>query len=206
MYQRSDDDPVRATGADAFALQRRLEPLLDVPSRAQYPERNGLARSLGDVAKLVRARLGRVFTVSAGNWDTHRGQGSSEGSLANNFRGLAASLAAFRQDLGDEFERTLVLVVTEFGRTVRQNGTGGTDHGHGGVMFAWGGNVRGGRVYGAWPGLAQDQLYEGRDLAVTTDFRDVFAEVASKHLGLSDTSGLFPGYAVDPAHALGLLG
>jgi uncharacterized protein (DUF1501 family) len=147
-----------------------------------------------------------VFTVSAGNWDTHRAQGASRGLLANNFQNLAQSLAAFRQDLGADFARTLVLVVTEFGRTVRENGTGGTDHGHGSVMFALGGNVRGGRVYGAWPGLEEDQLHEGRDLAVTTDFRDVFAEVASKHLGVSDTSALFPGHATDPAHALGLLG
>lgn len=206
MYQGAGGDVVHSTGADAFALLHRLEPLIDVPSAARYPERDRLATALADVARLVKARIGRVFTVSAGNWDTHRGQGASEGALARNFRGLAGSLTAFREDLGKDFDRALVLVVTEFGRTVRQNGTGGTDHGHGGVMLAFGANVLGKKVYGTWPGLAPEQLFQGRDLAVTTDFRDVFAEVAEKHLGVGKASALFPGFAIDPANSLGFLG
>lgn len=196
---------VQRRGAAGFALFERLDPLIDVPPRALYPDKNKLGQSLADVARLVRAGLGRVFTLSSGGWDTHRAQGASEGHLATAFRGLATALSAFREDLGDDFERVLVLGVTEFGRTVRQNGTGGTDHGHGSVMLAWGGNVRGGKVYGTWPGLGEEQLYEGRDLQVTTDFRDVFAEVARRHLGVLDPSPLFPGYALDPARSLGLL-
>jgi uncharacterized protein (DUF1501 family) len=215
MYQddpASDGAPqavattVKRRGAAGFALFERLDPLIDVPPRALYPDKNKLGQSLADVARLVRAGLGRVFTLSSGGWDTHRAQGASEGHLATAFHGLATALAAFREDLGDDFERVLVLGVTEFGRTVRQNGTGGTDHGHGSVMLAWGGNVRGGKVYGTWPGLGEAQLYEGRDLQVTTDFRDVFAEVARRHLGVRDASPLFPGYTLVPARSLGLLG
>jgi uncharacterized protein (DUF1501 family) len=144
MYRSQGSGLVRNTGAEGFALLDRLKPLIDLPSRAKYPHQDSFATSLADVAKLVRARVGRVFTVSAGNWDTHRAQGAAEGRLAGGLRSLATSLQAFREDLDDDFERTLVLVVTEFGRTVRQNGTGGTDHGHGSVMFALGGKVRGG--------------------------------------------------------------
>lgn len=206
MYQGDAADAVRGTGASAFALLSKLEPLIDTPPRAQYPEGEELGAALADVARLVRAGLGSVFTLSTAKWDTHRRQGASEGVLAKRFGALARSLAAFRQDLGADIERTLVLVVTEFGRTVRQNGTGGTDHGHGSAMFALGGKVRGGKVYGKWPGLAEDQLYQGRDLAVTTDFRDVFAEVATRHLGVSDAATLFPDYPIDGARALGLVG
>jgi uncharacterized protein (DUF1501 family) len=203
MY-RGEDDLVRRTGADAFRLLERLQPLIDTPSQATYPD-EPIAQSLADIARLVRARLGRVFTVSMNKWDTHRGQGSTDGTLAKRLRTLSTSLAAFRQDLGDDFGRTLVLAATEFGRTFRQNGTGGTDHGHGSAMFAFGGKVRGGKVYGRWPGLADDQLHHGRDLAVTTDFRQVFAEAAVKHLGVSNTAPLFPDFTVDPKQFLGLL-
>ena len=103
-------------------------------------------------------------------------------------------------------ENVVILTMTEFGRTLRQNGAGGTDHGHGSGLFVLGGKVRGGKVYGRWPGLAREQLYEGRDLAVTTDFRHVFAEVATRHLGVPPTAGVFPGYTINPSDFLGFLG
>ncbi len=116
---------------------------------------------------------------------------------------LARGLAAFREDIADRMEHTLVLVMTEFGRTVKENGTGGTDHGHGSVMIALGGNVNGKKVHGKWPGLAPDQRYEGRDLAVTTDYRDVFAEVLQKQLGVKDPASVLTDHTLGAA--LGLL-
>ena len=101
-------------------------------------------------------------------------------------------------------EDTVVLTMSEFGRAVSENGGGGTDHGHGNVMLAIGGGVRGGRVYGAWPGLAVEQRYEGRDLAVTTDFRDVFGEIVVRHLGVADAASIFPGYAISAARFPGV--
>jgi uncharacterized protein (DUF1501 family) len=117
---------------------------------------------------------------------------------------LGRALSAFRADLGPDFERVVVVVMSEFGRAVRQNGTGGTDHGHGNAMLVLGGKVQGGRVLGDFPGLAPEQLFERRDVPVTTDFRDVLGEVCERHLGLSDASPLFPGYALVPAKRLGL--
>ena len=115
------------------------------------------------------------------------------------------SLAAFRADLGPAFERVVVVVMSEFGRTARENGTGGTDHGHGNVMLVLGGTVQGGRVLGNLPGLAADQLHEERDLPVTTDFRDVLAELCERHLQLPDASSLFPGYTLERQRRLGFL-
>jgi uncharacterized protein (DUF1501 family) len=201
MYAKTNDaDAVRKTGADLFALLNRLTPLLEKPPRVAYPE-FPFARALGDVARLIRARIAPIFTLSLGDWDTHRGQGGARGKLANQLRVLSESLAAFRADLGDELERVVVLAVTEFGRTVREIGTAGTDHGHGSVMFVLGGGVKGGRVHGPWPGLEDDGLYEGRDLQVKTDHRDVFAEVASKHFAANEA--LFSGYESKPLGVLG---
>jgi uncharacterized protein (DUF1501 family) len=109
------------------------------------------------------------------------------------------------QDLGDRMRNVVILTMTEFGRTIRQNGSGGTDHGHASCLFALGGPVKGGKVYGQWPGLANDQLYEGRDLALTTDFRDVFAEIARRHMGATNLSTIFPGYNPKPANFKGLI-
>jgi uncharacterized protein (DUF1501 family) len=124
--------------------------------------------------------------VALGGWDTHVNEGAAKGTLANNLVPLAEGLAALAQGLGPQLSDTQIVVVSEFGRTVRQNGTGGTDHGHGNVMWVIGGGVRGGKVHGDWRGLAQDQLYEGRDLPVTTDFRTVLAQVLERHLRLPD--------------------
>ena len=129
-----------------------------------------------------------------GGWDTHVSQGAAQGQLAAHLAQLAAGLSGFAKALGPEYQDTVVLVISEFGRTVRENGNGGTDHGHGNVMWVMGGPVHGGRVYGRWPGLATGELYQERDLAITTDFREPISAVLRDHLGLStgQISTVFP--------------
>jgi uncharacterized protein (DUF1501 family) len=163
-------------------------------------------QDFADVAKLIKANIGlETAWLDLGGWDTHRAQGSTEnGELPRQLERLGRALAAFRADLGPLFQRVVVVVMSEFGRTARENGTGGTDHGHGNVMLVLGGSVQGGRVLGNLPALTADQLFEGRDVPVTTDFRDVLAEVTERHLHLPDASSLFPGYALEPQHRLGL--
>jgi uncharacterized protein (DUF1501 family) len=171
---------------------------------AKYPRD---ARQFAEVARLIKADVGLESAwIDLGGWDTHRQQGSSSGALPRQLERLSRALAAFRADIGAHLERVLVVVMSEFGRTARQNGSGGTDHGHGGVMLLLGGTVKGGRVLGSFPGLAADQLYEGRDLAVTTDFRDVLAEICEQHLHLADATPLFEGFRRDKARRLGLFG
>jgi uncharacterized protein (DUF1501 family) len=164
-------------------------------------------QEFADVAKLIKANVGlETAWVDLGGWDTHRAEGSSEnGELPRNLERLGRALSAFRADLGPAFERVVVVVMSEFGRTARENGTGGTDHGHGNFMLLLGGKVRGGKVLGNLPGLGPDQLFEGRDVPVTTDFRDVLAELCERHLLLPDASTLFPGYKLEPQRRLGLL-
>src|SRR6185295_4885818 len=131
-------------------------------------------------------------------------QGGAQGQLATRLDDFARGIAALVTDLGDRMEDTVVLTMSEFGRAVNENGNRGTDHGHGNAMMVIGGGVRGGKVYGRWPGLAAEHRYEGRDLAVTTDFRDVFAEVGVRHMGLDDPQSIFPGYQVRPSKFPGL--
>jgi uncharacterized protein (DUF1501 family) len=161
---------------------------------AAYPG-SQFGQRLRQIAQLIKAGVGlEVAFADVGGWDTHVNQGGATGQLANRLDDFARSIAAFVADLGDRMEDVLILTMSEFGRTARENGNGGTDHGHAGSMFVIGGGVQGRRVHGRWPGLAPEQLNEGRDLALTTDFRAVFAEVASKHLGASKLDRLFPGY------------
>ena len=150
---------------------------------------------------ISRDRNIRLAFASLGGWDTHVRQGGHSGQLAGRLRPLGEGLAAFAHGLGDAWADTIVVVLSEFGRTVHENGDAGTDHGHGNVMWVLGGKVRGGRVYGEWPGLAPATLYEGRDLAVTTDYRSALAAVIARHLRLSDRalSEIFPGFT--PTHA-----
>ena len=131
-------------------------------------------------------------------------QGAAQGQLASRLDDFARSIAALVADLGDRMADTVVLTMSEFGRAVRENGNRGTDHGHGNAMLVIGGGVGGGRVYGAWPTLDVDRRYDGRDLAVTTDFRDVFAEIVVRHLGVGDARAIFPGYRVSAARFAGL--
>lgn len=170
---------------------------------AEYP-RGPLGRSLQQIAQLIKSGAGlEIAFAEAGGWDHHVNEGGVKGQLAARLQDFGDSLAAFHKDMGERMEDVTVLTMSEFGRTARENGNRGTDHGHANAMFVLGGPVNGGKVYGNWPGLKEDQLHEGRDLDLTTDFRDVFAEVAVKHLGVKDS--LFPGFEVSPARFRGFL-
>ncbi len=163
--------------------------------------------SLLQIAQLIKAGVGlEVAFTDIGGWDTHVNEGSARGQLGNLLQQFSSGIAALYSDLGQRMDDVVVLTMSEFGRTVRENGNRGTDHGHANAMFVLGNSVRGGKVYGEWPGLRNDQLYEGRDLALTTDFRDVFGEIASKHLHSSNVQTVFPGYAVSEAKFKGFLG
>jgi uncharacterized protein (DUF1501 family) len=157
---------------------------------------------------LAKADVGlEVAFAESTNWDHHVNEGGATGQLANRLADFAGGLAALAQDLGPRLNDTVILTMSEFGRAVVENGSRGTDHGHGNAMLAIGGPVRGGRVYGTWPGLRADQRFEGRDLAVTTDFRDVFAEVVVSHLGAASATAnrVFPGFTVDTSRFTRLL-
>lgn len=157
-------------------------------------------------AQLLKADLGvRVVATEMGGWDTHANQGGARGQLANNLRTLGETLAAFVRDLGDRMSDVVILTTSEFGRKVEENGSGGTGHGHGNLNLIIGGGVRGGRVCGRWPGLASDQRFEGRDLAVTTDFRHVFAAAMTRHMQCRNVSAVHPGFSVDPSRFAGVL-
>jgi uncharacterized protein (DUF1501 family) len=210
LYTTGSADLVHGAGAETFEAMKVLRaanPQRYQPEHgAQYPA-SQLGQRLRQIAQLIKAGVGlEVAFADVGGWDTHVNQGGATGQLANRLGDLARSIAAFTTDLGDRMEDVVVLTMSEFGRTARQNGTGGTDHGHAGSMFVIGGGARGGRVHGKWPGLAPEQLYEGRDLALTTDFRAVFAEVASKHLGAERLDRLFPGYEASRVAFPGVLG
>jgi uncharacterized protein (DUF1501 family) len=191
---------------DAFEATRILKSAdptkLQPENGAVYPP-GPFGNSLKQIAQLIKSDVGvEVAFTDVGGWDTHAGEGGAQGQLANNLRTFAAAIAAFTKDLGSRMSDVVLVTMSEFGRTVRENGNRGTDHGHGNVMFAVGGGVKGGKVYGQWKGLAQEQLFEGRDLAVTTDFRDVFGELLTKQLGVASLKDVFPHYDVKP---LGIL-
>jgi uncharacterized protein (DUF1501 family) len=158
------------------------------------------------IAQLLKSNLGleAAFT-DIGGWDTHQNQGSTEGQLANRLRDFSDSIAAFWRDMGPDAENITLVTMSEFGRTAHQNGTGGTDHGHANAMFVLGGNVKGGKVYGKWPGLADHQLNEGRDLAITTDYRQVLGEVVARTIGATNLEATFPGAMLNPKRFLGLV-
>ena len=202
LYQRAPGDAVATSGKEAFAALDLLEKKLGQGAYkpdAQYPG-GPVANSLRQLAQLIKADVGlRVGAADAGGWDTHSAQ---PGQLQRNLGDLALSLAAFHQDLGPRAEDVVLVAATEFGRTVRQNGANGTDHGHASVAFVLGGAVNGGKLFGKWPGLADDNLYEGRDLAVTTDLRAILAAAARSQLGATDLGRLFPGFAGAPLPGL----
>jgi len=191
---------------DAIKMVKGVNPASYRPENgADYP-RTPFGQALQQIAQLSKADVGlEVAFADVGGWDTHVNQGSAQGQLATRLDDFARSLAALARDLGDRMEDTVVLTMSEFGRAVSENGNRGTDHGHGNAMIAIGGGIHGGRVYGKWPGLAASQRYEGRDLAVTTDFRDVFGEIVVRHLGVADPKPIFPGYTINPARFPGLL-
>jgi uncharacterized protein (DUF1501 family) len=210
MYSQSVDTVLHGTGRETFEAVKMLkaaDPARYTPARgANYP-RGRFGDSLRQLAQLIKANLGvEVAFADIGGWDHHVNEGSVQGQLANVLRDFSQSIAAFWTDLGDLGEDTVLVTMSEFGRTARENGNRGTDHGHANVMFVLGGPVRGGRVYGQWPGLDQSQLYEGRDLALTTDFRRVLGEGVYRHLGNKELATIFPGFDNDPRRFLRLLG
>jgi len=209
MYSQTVNDALRGAGKetfDAMKLLKRVNPAQYKPSPdAVYP-RGAFGDRLRQVAQLIKSDIGlEIAFTDIGGWDTHANQGSSQGQLAARLTEFAQGLSALHTDLKERADDVVILTMTEFGRTARENGNRGTDHGHASVMFALGGPVKGGKVYGKWPGLKSHQLYEGRDLAVTTDFRDVFAELAKKHLGATDLNSIFPSYQIDASNFKGLI-
>jgi uncharacterized protein (DUF1501 family) len=201
LYRTGSADIVHATGAetfDAVKMLRSANPQQYQPnSGADYP-RSQFGQRLRQIAQLIKAEVGvEIAFADVGGWDTHVNQGGAAGQLAQRLDDFARSISALVTDLGDRMSDVTILTMSEFGRMAKENGNGGTDHGHAGALFVIGGDVHGGRVYGRWPGLAPEQLYEGRDLALTTDFRAVFSEVAQRHLGAEHLDRIFPGFVSD---------
>jgi len=209
LYRTGSADLVHGTGAemfDAVKMLRSANPQKYLPQNgADYP-RSQFGLRLLQIAQLIKANVGlEIAFADVGGWDTHVNQGSSTGQLAQRLDDFSRSIAALVADLGDRMDDVVILTMSEFGRMARENGNRGTDHGHAGALFVIGGHVKGGKVHGKWPGLEQEQLYEGRDLALTTDFRSVFAEVVSDHLGARAVDRIFPGFAASPHDFLGLV-
>ena len=208
QYAAAADQVLNGVGREAFDAMRALtaaDPSRHQPEHgAEYP-RSPFGQALRQIAQLLKADLGlEIAFAEVGGWDTHVNQGSAQGSLALRLDDFARGIAALVTDLGDRMADVVVLTMSEFGRAVNENGSRGTDHGHGNAMVVVGGGVRGGRVYGQWPGLARERRHEGRDLAVTTDFRDVFGEIVVRHLGVADPRPIFPGYDVNISRFPGL--
>jgi uncharacterized protein (DUF1501 family) len=205
MYSTTADAKLGRTGKDAFAALKTIQSLNQQPynpsNGAQYAQGGELGRSLQQIARLIKADVGvEAAFAEVGGWDHH---GNENPQLLNLLRQFGSALAAFHADMGDRMEDIVLVTMSEFGRTAQENGNSGTDHGHGDVMFVLGGPVRGGKVYGQWPGLEKEQLYEGRDLAVTTDFRTVLGELVNGHLGQQNLAQVFPGFQM--GEPLGLL-
>ena len=198
LYRTGSADLIHGAGAETFDAVKMLKaanPQRYAPENgAEYP-RSPFGQSLRQIAQLVKADVGlEIAFADVGGWDTHVNQGGATGQLANRLADFSQSIAALVADLGDRMDDVAIMTMSEFGRMAKQNGNGGTDHGHAGALFVIGGHVRGHTVHGKWPGLAPEQLNEGRDLALTTDFRAVFAEVVRTHLGAARTDALFPGF------------
>lgn len=206
MYGDSNDAVLQPAGSEAFEAMRLIKKIraagYNPANNATYP--NGqFSNSLKQIAQLIKANVGlEIAFADIGGWDTHTAEKQRLNAL---FREFAGSLAAFSQDLGDRMQDIVIVTMSEFGRTVQENGNLGTDHGHATCMFVLGGAVKGGKVYGKWPGLAREQLFEGRDLALTTDFRTVCSEVMTKHLGAKDLTRIFPGFQLKNGQQLSLI-
>jgi uncharacterized protein (DUF1501 family) len=209
MYDHSSDTLLHTTGESTFEavkMLRATDPAHYTPAiGAVYPN-GSFGNGMKQIAQLMKAnlRVEAAFT-DIGGWDTHHNQGGVNGDLANRLKEFSEGISAFWRDMGDDAEQITLVTMSEFGRTAEQNGTGGTDHGHANAMFVLGGGIKGGKVYGRWPGLEKDQLNEGRDLAVTTDFRQVLAEVLAGSLGTSDMDLTFPGAKLLPGSSLHLI-
>jgi len=209
LYDQSATGIVAASAQEGFEAAQTLKRIQPGDYRpengATYPK-GKLGESLMQIAQLIKADVGleQAF-ADAGGWDTHIAQGAEDGQLATRLRDLGDSLAAFAQDLGEGMRDVVVLTMSEFGRTVAENGSIGTDHGHATAMFVMGGGVRGGRVAGRWPGLDPAQQFQGRDLDVTTDFRDLFGEVLVRHARADNLATIFPGHEASPSRFPGVM-
>jgi uncharacterized protein (DUF1501 family) len=209
MYAQSVDHALRGTGTETFEAIDLLKKI----DMSKYPPENGadypkspLGQRLQQIGVMLKAKIGtEVVFVDCGGWDNHVNEGGVQGQLSNLLRDLGQSMAAFHQDMGDHMADVVVVTMSEFGRTAKENGNRGTDHGHANCMFVMGGDVKGGRVYGRWPGLENQQLNEGRDLLLTTDFRTVAAEILARHNGVKNLNAVFPGFDNGPAKFLKLV-
>jgi uncharacterized protein (DUF1501 family) len=209
MYDDARDPLLRTTARETFTAADALEKIdpesYQPANGAQYPH-SRFGRGLQEIAQLIREDVGlEVAFLDSGGWDHHVNEGGTEGRLANLLGDLGQSLAAFDRDMGDRMEQIVFVSMSEFGRTAHENGNRGTDHGHGNYMFVMGGPVKGGKIYGRWPGLASDQLNENRDLKVTTDYRSVLSELLAEHVGCRDLARVFPNFDASPRTYLGLL-
>ncbi|HEX4573690.1 MAG TPA: DUF1501 domain-containing protein [Gemmatimonadales bacterium] len=209
LYAGSATGLLSTSSQEAFQavqLLKQVDPARYEPAHgAAYP-RGRFGRAMLQIAQLIKADLGlQVAFADVTGWDTHVNQGASEGQLAARLAEFGDALAAFAQDLGERLRDVVVLTMSEFGRTVRENGNAGTDHGHATAMLVLGGPVNGGKVLGQWPGLDPARRFEGRDVSVTTDFRDLFAEIVARHLGATDLTAVFPGFTPDRARFPGAI-
>ena len=209
MYAQTVDQALRGVGQETFEAidtLRKVNPSAYVPENgAQYPT-SRFGKSLMEIAELFKSDVGlEMAFLDSGGWDHHVNEGGVQGQLSNLLRDLGQGIAAFHQDMGDRMEDVVFVSMSEFGRTAHENGNRGTDHGHANCMFVMGGGLRGGKVYTRWPGMTEDKLYQGRDLAVTTDYRSVLGEIIAKHLGDRDLKTVFPGFDNDPRQFLNLL-
>jgi len=202
MYAAAGDTRLVAAAKETFEATRMLESI----NRGPYTPANGaqyigeFGRGLQQIARLIKADVGvEAAFADIGGWDHHSNEAPQLTTLLQQF---GNSLGAFFRDMGDRMSDIVLVTMSEFGRTVKEDGNAGTDHGHGNVMMVFGGRVSGGKVYGRWPGLEPEQLFENRDLAVTTDFRDVLGQLVRDHSGQS-LDRVFPGYTV--GESLGLL-
>ena len=217
MYSLTPDATMRRTGRDAFEAMKMIQSMAKEQiqnrggrtpfssgaagplqnNRPSYAAGGQVGRNLQELARLIKSDAGvEAAFAEVDGWDHHQNENIQLPNLLNQF---SNSIAAFCQDLGDRMEDVVIVTMSEFGRTVEENGTGGTDHGHGSLMMVLGGKVQGGKIYGQWPGLEKEQLFEGRDLAVTTDFRTVLSELVRGHLGRNDLSSVFPGFKPGPS-------
>lgn len=197
MYQQATDKVFRGIGEETFESLNKIKSHNKTKSKVDYPK-NKLADNLKDIASLINSNLGLSIAVTEmGGWDTHVNQGNENGQFSKRLEELSTSLEAFTTDLGPQFQNTIIITCTEFGRTAKENGNKGTDHGHGSVSMLLGGKVNGGKIYGNWSGLSIEKLYEERDIPISTDYRDLLGKILGEHLKISNLNEVFPGHTFD---------
>jgi uncharacterized protein (DUF1501 family) len=209
MYAQTVDQALHGVGAETFEAidqLKKINPGAYQPANgAEYPK-GRFGQSLMEIAELFKADVGlEVAFLDSGGWDHHVNEGGVQGQLSNLLRDLAQGIAAFHQDMGDGMDDVVFVSMSEFGRTAKENGNRGTDHGHANCMFVVGGGIKGGQVFSRWPGMNDGQLYQNRDLAVTTDYRSVLGEILVRHMGEQNLGSVFPGFANDPRQFPGLI-